>query len=188
MSNHEEIRVSILTRGAYYRGAVQPAETPGAAAKPRLLDYLNILARGRQAGPQRSVPAIRLDTADVTIYRGSSRVAVVVPSVTVTLPSIVLAFDDGGGPIRKDTIPPAASYEVRMAQQKEPVVVLTRTRHRIAGKVRGGLRRLSVRVAEEPFVAFTDVSIEDLSVEGRAPAELPFVALNMDFTESYWAG
>jgi hypothetical protein len=75
-----------------------------------------------------------------------------------------------------------------MAQHNEPVVVLTRTRHRIAGKVRGGLKRLTTRTADEPFIAVTSVSIEDLTVDGRAPAELPFVALNMDFVESFWMG
>lgn len=178
----EPLRAHLLTRGAYYRGALHYADAPG-TARPRLLDFLNARARGRGANDQRSTPVLRLDGAELTVYQGASRVVVQAAVVTVAMNAVVVAFDES----RLSTAPPGtAVYEARMALEKEPVVVLTRTRHRLNGLVRGGLKRLSIRSADEPFIAVTDVTIEDLSADGRAPATLPFVALNMDFVEAFW--
>ncbi len=179
----ELLRAHILTRGAYYRGALHYADAPG-TARPRLLDFLNTRARGRGAIDQRSTPVLRLDGAELTVYQGASRVVVQASTVTVAMDAVVVAFDES----RLSTAPPpaAATYETRMAAEKQPVVVLTRTRHRLNGFVRGGLKRLSICTADEPFIAVTEVTIEDLSAGGRAPATLPFVALNMDFVESFW--
>jgi hypothetical protein len=181
----EPLRAHLLTRGAYYRGALHYADAPG-TARPRLLDFLNARARGRGAIDQRSTPVLRLDGAELTVYQGASRVVVQASIVTVAMNAVVVAFDES--PVRQSTAPPpaTAAYEARMALEKEPVVVLTRTRHRLNGFVRGGLKRLSIRSADEPFIAVTDVTIEDLSADGRAPATLPFVAMNMEFVEAFW--
>jgi hypothetical protein len=178
----ELLKAHLLTRSAYYRGALHYADAPG-TARPRLLDFLNARARGRGAPDQRSTAVLRLDAAELTVYQGGSRVVVQAPIVTVAMDAVVVAFDE----TRLSTAPPGtAVYEARMAQEKEPVIVLTRTRHRLTGFVRGGLKRLSIHSADEPFIAVTDVTIEDLSSDGRAPATLPFVALNMDFVEAFW--
>ncbi|MDI7268592.1 MAG: hypothetical protein QME96_11425 [Myxococcota bacterium] len=179
----DEMKVHLLTRGAYYHGALRYSEAPG-AARPRLLDFLNAQARGRQGLPAKAVPMLHLDDADVTVYRGDEKVAVRAPSVSVAVRAVVVAFDEG--PAKRDSIGPQATYEKRLALDEEPLVILTRTRHRLVGKVRGGVRRLTVRTADEPFVAVTGVSIEDLSTGARRPAALSFVALNMEFVEAYW--
>jgi hypothetical protein len=180
----EPMKVHLLTRGAYYRGLLRYADVP-AATRPRLLDYLNTKARGR--GPVGDRTAIlRLEDAEITIYRGATKSMEQASSLTVVVGAIVVAFDETR---RYSTMPPAmpTAYEQRMAQEKEPVLVLTKTRHRMRGIVRGGARRLAVRTADEPFIALTDVTIEDLATEGRQPAGLPFVALNMDSVEAFWS-
>ena len=177
----EPLRAHFLTRSAYYRGLLHYSDAPG-AARPRLLDFLNARARGRGAA-DRSSAVLRLDDAELTVYQGASRIVVQAPIVSVAMDAVVVAFDESRlstGP------PPKAAYEARMAMEKEPVVVLTRTRHRLTGLVRGGLKRLSIQASDEPFVAVTDVTIEDLSTDGRSPATLLFVALNVDFVEAFW--
>jgi hypothetical protein len=181
----DPLRAHLLTRSAYYRGTLRTSDMP-AVASPRLLDYLNTKARGRGSAAQQAA-FLRLDTAEVTVYQGSSKNVVQASSVAIHAGSVVVAFDESRP--RLSTMPPATgvSYEQRMAQERAPVIVVTRTRHRIAGIVRGGLKRLSIRTADEPYIALTEVTIEDLSAEGRAPAVLPFVALNMDFVEAFWS-
>ncbi|MBI5489763.1 MAG: hypothetical protein HY905_20685 [Deltaproteobacteria bacterium] len=184
MSN-EPMRVHLLTRGAYYRGLLHYSDVP-AASRPRLLDYLNSKARGRgPAGDRASI--LRLDDAEITVYQGTSKSVSQAATVSLVATAIVVAFDETR---RSSTLPPPTfptAYEQRMAQEKEPVLVLTRTRHRLRGIARGGVKRLAARTADESFVALTDVTIEDLSMEGRQPAGLPFVALNMDFVEAFWS-
>jgi hypothetical protein len=180
----ETLKAHLLTRSAYYRGTLRYGEMPG-VARPRLLDYLNAKARGRGVTPEQRSAILRLDTAEITVYQGASKIAVQGVSASIAAHMVVVAFDES--PPRLSTMPPGAiAYEQRMAMEKEPVVVLTRTRHRLTGNVRGGVKRLSIRTADEPFIALTDVTIEDLSIEGRQPATLGFVALNMDFVESFW--
>ena len=181
---NEPMKIHLLTRGAYYRGQLHYSDVP-AAQRPRLLDYLNAKARGRgPAGDRSSI--LRLDDAEITVYQGSNRTVSQAASASLVVTSIVVGFDEVR---RLSTMPPSAApaYEQRMAQEKEPVIVLSGTRHRLRGIVRGGAKRLGIRTADEPFVALTDVVIEDLSTEGRQPAALPFVALNMDFVEAFWS-
>jgi hypothetical protein len=179
----EPLKVHILTRGAYYAGLLHYAEVPG-AVRPRLLDYLNAQAKGRQsAGEKKIVPMLRLDNADVAIYRADRQISVQSPQVAIAARAIVIAFDEGH-PAKRDSVVP--EYEKRQALEEEPLVIMTRTRHRLTGKVRGGVKRLTVLSGEELFIAVTNVSIEDLSTDARAPANLPFVALNMEFVESFW--
>jgi len=179
----EEMKVHVLTRGAYYHGSLHYSEVPG-AVRPRLLDYLNSQARGKQLGAdKRNVPMLRVDNADVTIYRADAKVQQSSPQVAIAVKAVVIAFDEGHAAKRDSVIP---EYEKRQALVEEPLVILTRTRHRLVGKVRGGVKRLTILTSDEPFVAVTNVSIEDLSTDARAPANLPFVALNMEFVEAFW--
>jgi hypothetical protein len=185
----EFTRVHVLTRNAYLRGILHPHESPAGAAPTRLLDVLNSLARAkRQPGAAaKALPVLQLDHAEVVTY-GASRVTVSCDAVFVPLTHVVVAFDETPGRSSESSpsIPPA-SYEVRMAPHQAPVWMLTHTSLRLGGKVRGGIKRLTARVTDEYFVPMTDVTIEDLGTAQQPPAELPFVAVNMDAVQAFWA-
>ncbi len=181
----EELKVYLVTRAAHYRGNLFYSDAP-AAARPRLLDFLNGRARARSPVEQKGFGILRLDDVEMLVLEGSSRVSRECATVSVALNSVIVAFDMGRP--RAPVAPQATTYEKRMAQSVERVVVMTRSHHRLTGSVHGGIKRLGVRTPEEQFIAMTDVTLEDLSTDAGGGTQLPFVALNMEFFEAFWAG
>ena len=180
----EEMKAYLVTRGAHYRGNLVYSDAP-AAARPRLLDFLNSRARARNPADQKGFGILRMDEVEMLVLEGNSRVSKTCPTVSVALSAVIVAFDMPRP--RSSSAPAAVTYEKRMAQTVERVVVLTRSRHRLIGSVHGGIKRLGVRSPDEQFIAMTDVTLEDLSSDAGGSTQLPFVALNMDFFESFWA-